>query len=221
MKQRVLLRGKDGIDLLHRMSTLDLKHPKTKDKTVGLILNPQGKIRSSFWIMLQSPDAAILEFEGPLLEIIDQFTFGEHYEIIKLDPASEPERGERDRILAMSPKLDHEFKNNEETNPLEINLRLAVHDQKGCYPGQEVIEKIISLGSPAKRLCLLEGPSTSISCPVPLVDINGKEAGTLTSYDQTGNYGIGLGIIKRSHLKENESLKAGIYTLLIRKISGL
>lgn len=42
-----------------------------------------------------------------------------------------------------------------DANPLELNLRSAIADQKGCYPGQEVIEKIIAIGSPAKRLCLV------------------------------------------------------------------
>ena len=44
-----------------------------------------------------------------------------------------------------------------DSNPLELNLRSAIADQKGCYPGQEVIEKIIAIGSPAKRLCLVMG----------------------------------------------------------------
>ncbi|MCM0607119.1 MAG: hypothetical protein KA715_13600 [Xanthomonadaceae bacterium] len=42
-----------------------------------------------------------------------------------------------------------------DSNPLDLALVSAIADQKGCYPGQEVIEKIIALGSPAKRLCLV------------------------------------------------------------------
>jgi len=42
------------------------------------------------------------------------------------------------------------------SNPLDLGLRDGISDQKGCYPGQEVIEKIISLGSPSKRLVQIE-----------------------------------------------------------------
>jgi folate-binding protein YgfZ len=68
-----------------------------------------------------------------------------------------------------------------ESNPLEIGLGHAIADQKGCYPGQEVIEKIISLGEPAYRLVrvcanqsLTPGPLTQASKPELPV-------GTLTS----------------------------------------
>lgn len=47
-----------------------------------------------------------------------------------------------------------------ESNPLDLNLVSAIADQKGCYPGQEVIEKITARGSPAKRLCLVIGENS-------------------------------------------------------------
>jgi folate-binding protein YgfZ len=53
-----------------------------------------------------------------------------------------------------------------DSNPLELGLFNSLSGNKGCYPGQEVIEKIISLGSPAKRLCLLERESTGGGPPL-------------------------------------------------------
>lgn len=40
-----------------------------------------------------------------------------------------------------------------EASPLEIHFQSAIATQKGCYPGQEVIERTLSMGSPARRLC--------------------------------------------------------------------
>jgi len=217
MKQRVLLKGKDGLDLLHRISTIDLKQRKLLPKTQGLILNPQGKIRAAFSITILDDETAEIEFEDAFLEALDQYTFGERYEITKLPSAVSETSSERDRILALLPKPGAEFKSNEETNPLEVNLRSAIHDQKGCYPGQEVVEKIISLGSPAKKLCLLEGILSDVTCPVPLTSSQGTDAGTLTSYSD----GFGLGIIKRTFLKENEVLFMGTQKLILRKISEI
>ena len=215
MKQRVILKGKDGLDLLHRISTIDLKRAKLNEKIVGLILNPQGKIRSAFQIVVLSGDEAEIEFEDNFLEIVDQITFGERYEILPLKLASTLQVPERERIEKLIPKFGAEFSGDETTNPLEVNLRSSVHDDKGCYPGQEVLEKIISLGSPSKKLCLLEGKLDNVKLPVALTGENGNEAGILTSYAE----GVGLGIIKRTFLKENEKLFVGPEALTLRKIS--
>ena len=59
------------------------------------------------------------------------------------------------RVLAVRPRVDFEI--TDTAMPLEVGLRQAIADHKGCYPGQEVIEKIISLGSPPRRLTRIEG----------------------------------------------------------------
>lgn len=57
------------------------------------------------------------------------------------------------RIEARGAAVDHEI--TEDITPLDVGMAFAVADQKGCYPGQETVEKIISLGSPAKKLASL------------------------------------------------------------------
>ncbi len=217
MKQRVLLKGKDAIDLLHRISSVNLKKSETSPKMPALILNPQGKILSYFEIEVPTKDEAIIEFNDQFLELLDQYTFAERYEIVKLDPITESSNSEIDRIMKMIPKQGNEFLSNGEMNPLEVNLRSAVHDQKGCYPGQEVIEKIISLGSPAKKLCLLKTDDQDTpSLPATLKDMDGLEAGTLTSYSNQ----FALGILKRMHLKEGSVLFADGIAFTVQKVSS-
>ncbi len=86
---------------------------------------------------------------------------------------------ERLRIHALFPRVDHEI--GEDTNPLDIGMREAIADNKGCYPGQEVIEKIISLGSPAKRLALLSGTGPRPARGSALRTEEGAEVGLVTS----------------------------------------
>lgn len=57
------------------------------------------------------------------------------------------------RIEALGAAIDHEITEN--VTPLDIGMRFAIGAPKGCYPGQEVIEKIVSIGSPAKKLASL------------------------------------------------------------------
>ena len=195
MKQRILLTGKDGIDLLQRITTLDFQRISIGSCQPGLILNPQGKILCYFEVEKKStPDQVEISFDHSLLELLDQYTFGERYKIEKIpsvEPSQTPE-SELNRIKSKKPKLGNEFLNNGETNPLEVDLQFAIHDQKGCYPGQEVIEKIIAIGSPAKKLCLvkcIDHSPVELSLPLDL------DFGKLTSYQSS----YGLAVVRKTH----------------------
>lgn len=106
------------------------------------------------------------------------------------------------RIEASRPRADLEL--SESTIPLEVGLKDAIAENKGCYPGQEVIEKIISLGAPAKRLIRIDG-----SGPVPargekilnLAD-PAAEVGEVTSVAETSTGFVALGIVRKIHAKE-------------------
>lgn len=63
-----------------------------------------------------------------------------------------------------------------ESMPLELGLYDGVAENKGCYPGQEVMERIITQGAPPKRLVLVElsskqePPSEPVSAGTPTVE---------------------------------------------------
>jgi folate-binding protein YgfZ len=164
MKQRVLLQGVEGLDLLHRISSADIKRLKLKEKTEGLFLTPTGRIRCWFEIERIAPDQAFIAFAGDFAGILDSFTFGEQYTLTPANPEASTgtlaiDDEEQARILSLRPAPGLEFSLDGTVNPLEVNLNHAIADQKGCYPGQEVIEKILALGSPARRLCQLRAES--------------------------------------------------------------
>jgi folate-binding protein YgfZ len=113
------------------------------------------------------------------------------------------------RIDAARPWIDHELTEN--TVPLEAGLTDAIATNKGCYPGQEVIEKIISLGSPAKRLAMIEG-----SGPVPAPGSKilntaepPAEVGEITSAHAIGNGFKALGYVRKIHAKEGFMIRIG------------
>ena len=223
MKQRILLKGKAGLDLLHRISSINVHALKTGLAAQGLILNPEGRILSLFEITLQDSDTAAVRCDPAFAPLLEHYTFAEQYAIESLpDPDATPSN-ELERVLALAPEEGKEFKLDGKTNPLEVNLRHAISDQKGCYPGQEVIEKIIAIGSPARRLCLLElkaatgSPANApeIRPPLPLLSGEGAEAGVLTSI--AGKHA--LGIIRRTHLKEGITLNAAGASWTIAKVS--
>jgi folate-binding protein YgfZ len=110
---------------------------------------------------------------------------------------------ERWRIEAVRPRTDHEI--TEGASPLELGLIDAIASNKGCYPGQEVIEKIVSLGSPAKRLVRIEGAGNPPSLGPGSAPSN--EAGQLTSVTRTENGYVGLAVVRKTHAKEGVELQ--------------
>lgn len=78
------------------------------------------------------------------------------------------------------------FEYRPEITPLDVGLA-GVSEGKGCYPGQEVIERTLALGRPARRLVRvrLDAPAE----PGPLLHAD-KPAGLLTSV--AGIHGLAL-----------------------------
>jgi folate-binding protein YgfZ len=108
------------------------------------------------------------------------------------------------RVLATRPWFDSEITEN--TNPLEIGLPEAISSNKGCYPGQEVIEKIISLGAPAKRLVKIEGTGALPTVGTVLSASDQSEAGTVTTVSPTMHGFVALAILKKIYAKEGQAL---------------
>lgn len=109
------------------------------------------------------------------------------------------------RIEALFPRIDRELVM--EANPLEIGMREWIADNKGCYPGQEVIEKIVSLGSPAKRLALLSGSGPLPAPGARLKTADGMEVGTVTSAARCGREGFRmLALLRKNAATEGKKL---------------
>lgn len=71
---------------------------------------------------------------------------------------------------------------NEKSIPLDAHLGHAVHDNKGCYPGQETIAKIRNLGHPARQLVGVEFDGEDPPAPrTALLTKDGAAAGEVTS----------------------------------------
>jgi folate-binding protein YgfZ len=223
MQNQILLKGSDALDLLHRISTVQIQSLPLNQIQFSLILNPQGKIECAFYTTRLSQDTLQLQFsdddqlthQNKILQTLEQYTFGERYQITASAPTadSHSESKIEFQLQNMIPEYGFEFLADGKTNPLDINLRDAIHDQKGCYPGQEVIEKIISIGSPPKRLCWLRLQSNDSTskiiaptplCPTPIYsDADCKNAvGTLTRIQAPD----AMAIIKKTHSSVDQIL---------------
>ena len=72
--------------------------------------------------------------------------------------------------------------------PLELGLYDGVAGNKGCYPGQEVIERVITQGSPPRRLVLVAATGNAS----PATDLPEVSASSWRG-------GHGLALVRKNH----------------------
>jgi aminomethyltransferase len=107
------------------------------------------------------------------------------------------------RIEAGLPEFEREIF--EHSIPLEVGLRDAIHFEKGCYIGQEIIARMESRGKMARTLVgvCLEGKVEEGS----VIHSEGKKIGEVSSVGNSPRFGwIGLAVVKTSAYKKHLSV---------------
>src|SRR5579862_8342103 len=86
--------------------------------------------------------------------------------------------------------------------PHEAGLEHShINYEKGCYTGQEIVERVRSRGHVNRRLTELRFSSSEAPAPGAKLLFGGNEVGTVTSsaYSPTLGQPIGLGYLRREH----------------------
>jgi len=101
--------------------------------------------------------------------------------------------------------------------PMEAALtRDAIHFQKGCYLGQEVVLRATVRGHIQKGLVLLELPPGAGAGTV--LNAGDKEVGRVTSAAETSRGRLGLGYLRRAHWIEGERLQTPAGDAIVRRV---
>lgn len=101
------------------------------------------------------------------------------------------------------PRHGHEIV--EAFTPFEVNLAHEVHLAKGCYPGQEALQRLVTYASVRRRLARvrLAGPPPATPAEVRAA---GARAGTLTSAAADGDGTIALAVLATEALAAGAAL---------------
>jgi len=122
-------------------------------------------------------------------------------------PEAWAERGRR-RIRMGRAGHGHEIA--EEFNPFEVGLGGDVHLDKGCFTGQEALQRLVTYDSVRRRLARVAGRGLAPVAPAD-VTCDGERAGVLTSaaedatIEEPGLW-IGLAVLKREIAESGRAL---------------
>ena len=86
----------------------------------------------------------------------------------------------------------------ETTLPQETQITNAVHASKGCYIGQEIVERVRSRGHVNKMIAPLDIQTSEPPAPGTKIESDGKEVGVITSaaYSPRRNHVVALGNVR-------------------------
>jgi folate-binding protein YgfZ len=195
----VVVEGPDAASYLQSQASQDLRGMAVGDERWTFFLQPTGKVDVLARVAMVGDEAFRLDTDpgfGPLLEArLNRFKIR-----VKATVAVEPENAggtavhEDERIAAGWPKMGAEIVPGE-TIPAETGLAdVAVSFTKGCYPGQELVERMDSRGSTAPRH-LMVLPRRADDAPGVAVISDAAPIGTITSVGTTQV----LAYVKRGH----------------------
>ena len=118
-----------------------------------------------------------------------------------------PEALEAHRIFAGTPRYGTDIRNTDAAKdlPQETSQTHALSFNKGCYLGQEIVERIHSRGQVHRTFTAFTLTGELPTLPTPL-EANGKSAGELTSAVQIGDALYALGYARREALDTHATI---------------
>jgi folate-binding protein YgfZ len=208
---RIQATGEDRARLLHALSTNHVQQMKPGDQVYCFFLTAQGRIISDAILVCEQERFLIdveREVLDMVLKHIDHYIIADDVTLedvtaqtfsvragsswiygnadqkvttiteTGLEPATEDD-WRTYRIEQFRPRFGEDITST--TLPQETGLPEALHFQKGCYLGQEIVERIRSRGHVNKMLVGLSIDGGPVPAPGTKVHFEGAEAGEVTS----------------------------------------
>jgi folate-binding protein YgfZ len=201
-RDHVIVEGPDALSYLHSQVAQDLNSLDVGATTWTLVLEPTGKVESLARVTRTADDRFDFDtdagFGDALAARLNRFKIRVEAEV-SVEPATSPQPStdhEAARVAAGWPRMGFEIVAGETIPAVTGVVPLAVNFTKGCYPGQELVERMDSRGADApKSLRIVEiGAGSAVGDAVVVDDV---EVGSITSVSPDG--GVGLAYIKRGH----------------------
>lgn len=180
----VVVEGPDAQTYLHSQVSQDLRGMVDGEQRWTFVLEPTGKIDAFARVTRISEERYELDvdagFGEGLRTRLDRFRIRVRAETSLVESVGEVAADEALRIELAWPRLGAEIVPGD-TIPAGTGLTgVAVSFSKGCYPGQELVERMDSRGADAPRALQVIDVADGTGVGDPVV-VDGEEIGTVTS----------------------------------------
>ena len=197
----MIVEGPDAATYLHSQVAQDLRDLAVGETRWTLVLEPTGKVESLARVTRSTDDRFDFDTDAgygdALAARLARFKIRVQAEIATV-PASSAVPSpahETARIAAGWPRMGFEIVPGETIPAVTGVVPVAVSFTKGCYPGQELVERMDSRGADAPRSLRIVEVAVGSVIGDPVVDAEGAEVGTITSVDPSGT--VALALVKR------------------------
>jgi folate-binding protein YgfZ len=180
----VRVSGPDAVGYLQGQVSQDLLAMEVGDRRWTFLLQPTGKVDVLARVERTADDAFVFDTDSghgeALVARLNRFKIRVDADVEPLPPTGDGTGDEAARVEAGWPAMGREIVPGE-TIPAETGITpVAVDFRKGCYPGQELVERMDSRGAAApRRLRILDVPEGAR--PGDPVVHDGADVGTLTT----------------------------------------
>lgn len=197
---RVRIEGTDALTYLQSQISQEIRSLTVGDSVWTFVLAPAGKVEVFGLLTRLEDQVFVLDVDAGFgqiaLDRVNRFKIRVDVSA-SLQPAAQPQitaDQEAQRVLAGWPRMGTEIIPGD-TIPAETGLiPIAVNFTKGCYPGQELVERMDARGASAPQsLRLLPAPE-GVAAGDGILDGDGVEVGRFTSVAHK----MALGYVKRS-----------------------
>ena len=198
----MIVEGPDALSYLHSQVAQDLQGLAVGDRVWTLVLEPTGKVESLTRVSRVGEHRFDFDVDAgygeALAARLDRFKIRVKAEI-HVEPATNPaptDAHETARIAAGWPRLGFEIVPGQTIPAATGVVPVAVSFTKGCYPGQELVERMDSRGADAPLSLRIVEVAAGVTAGDPLI-VDGAEVGSITSVSPTGDRALAL--VRRGH----------------------
>jgi len=200
-RDEVEVAGPDAQSYLQSQIAQEVRSQEIGESQWTLVLDPSGKIDALARITRTGDDRFVLDtdagFGEQLAARISRFKIRVDADVTfsaaENDQASDVH--EAARIAAGWPRMGSEIVPGETIPAVTGVLDVAVNFTKGCYPGQELVERMNSRGADAPQSLRVMDMGDGVAVGDAVKDSDGVEVGRVTSVAPGG--GVALGYVKR------------------------
>jgi tRNA-modifying protein YgfZ len=198
----VIVEGPDALTYLQSQVAQDLLGLGVGETAWTLVLDPSGKVESLARVTRTADERFDFDtdagFGDALAARLNRFKIRVQAEIsVVAAVSSAPSDGhEAARVAAGWPRMGLEITPGQTIPAVTGVVPVAVNFTKGCYPGQELVERMDSRGADAPMSLRVVEVAEEVAVGDAVV-VDGAEVGTITSVSPNG--GLALALIRRGH----------------------